>query len=65
MARTSECLGLCAVRHLSLASGRPPAERARIGRLYEALPLGGPCQLELVLSRVVRRSTAEQLRSLG
>lgn len=54
-----------AVRHLSLASRRPPAERARIARLYEALPLDGPCELELVLSRVVRRSSPEQLGRHG
>lgn len=54
-----------AVRHLSLASRRPPAERARIARLYEALPLDAPCALELVLSRVVRRSSPEQLRRHG
>lgn len=54
-----------AVRHLSLASRRPKAERARIARLFEALPLASPCQLEFVVSRLARRSTVQQLRQDG
>jgi len=53
-----------AVRHLSLASGRSPEQRAGIARLYEDLLVGGCCW-DLVVSRLSFRSDVEKLRRDG
>jgi len=53
-----------AVRHLSLASGRCPEERASIARLYEDLLVGGCCW-DLVVSRLSFRSDVDKLRQGG
>lgn len=53
-----------AVRHLSLASGRNPEERAGIARCYEDLLVGGCCW-DLVVSRLLFRSDVDKLRVGG
>lgn len=53
-----------AVRHLSLASGRSPEERASIARFYQDLLVGGCCW-DLVVSRLSFRSDVEKLHEGG
>mmetsp|Transcript_72692 Transcript_72692/g.132957 ORF Transcript_72692/g.132957 Transcript_72692/m.132957 type:complete len:265 (-) Transcript_72692:173-967(-) len=52
------------VRHLSLAKRRSAAEREQIVKLYNDVSLGH-CPLDLVISRLLRRSDVEKLRLHG
>lgn len=53
-----------AVKHLSLASGKSPEERASIARLHEDLLVGGGCW-DFVVGRLLFRSDVEKLREGG
>jgi len=53
-----------AVRHLSLASGRPAAARRRVAELFAGVR-AGPCKLDLVVSKLLHRSDLEQLQVEG
>mmetsp|Transcript_28082 Transcript_28082/g.70505 ORF Transcript_28082/g.70505 Transcript_28082/m.70505 type:complete len:332 (-) Transcript_28082:241-1236(-) len=68
LAKQAACVGVHvrpkAVRHLSLASGRSPEQRAGIARLYEGIVVGGCCW-DLVVSRLLFRSDLEKLRRDG
>lgn len=54
-----------AMRHLSVASGRSPAEQSRIAGLYDGATPTGLCQLDLVVARLRRRSDLQRLRCHG
>lgn len=53
-----------AARHLSLASGRSPDEQLRVMELHRHISIG-PVHLNLVLSRLLNRSSLDDLASSG
>lgn len=53
-----------AVRHLSLASRRHVHEQERIAELHTEVPFG-PCVVDIVVSRLVQRSSIQRLQENG
>lgn len=68
LAMEAEAVGLRlrpkAVRHMSLAAGRPPNERSRIADIYSDVGQGR-FHFDLVIAQIVHRSNLEQLRKEG